>query len=70
MNPIEFNTFFKDDFTKLARLIVETIYRGRFYYKSAKEDFRQWVDNSLNQRPERLNSKYIDFMLEWKSQSH
>jgi hypothetical protein len=45
MNPVEFNTFFKDDFTKLAGLVAEGICRGRFNYKAAKGDFRQWVGN-------------------------
>jgi hypothetical protein len=45
MDPEEFNTFFKDDFTKLAGLVAEMIYRGRFNYKAAKGDFRQWVGN-------------------------
>jgi hypothetical protein len=68
MDPVEFNIFFKDDFTKLAGLVVEGIYRGRFNYKAAKGDFRQWVGTSLNQLPEKLNSRYIDFMLEYTFQ--
>jgi hypothetical protein len=68
MDPVEFNIFFKDDFTKLARLVAEAIYRCRFNYKAAKNDFRQWVGTSLNQLPEKLNSRYIDFMLEYTFQ--
>ena len=55
-------------FTKLAGLVAEGIYRCRFNYKAAKNDFRQWVGTSLNQLPERLNSKYMDFMLEYTFQ--
>jgi hypothetical protein len=47
LNPNEFNTFFKDDFTKLAGLVAERIYHGRFNYKSSNEDFCQWVGTSL-----------------------
>lgn len=68
MDPVEFNIFFKDDFTKLARLVAEAIYLCRFNYKAAKNDFRQWVGTSLNQLPEKLNSRYIDFMLEYTFQ--
>jgi hypothetical protein len=68
MNPSKFNIIFKDDFTKLARLVAEMIYRGRFNYKAAKGDFRQWVGTSLNQLPESLNSKYISFLLEYTFQ--
>jgi hypothetical protein len=32
MDPNEFNTFFKDDFTKLAGLVAEGVYRRRFNY--------------------------------------
>lgn len=41
MDPVEFNTFFKDDFTKLAGLVAEGIYHGRFNYKASKGAFRQ-----------------------------
>jgi hypothetical protein len=68
LDPIEFSTFFKDDFTKLAGLVAEMIYRHRFNYKAAKGDFRQWVGTSLNLIPEHLNSRYIDFMLEYTFQ--
>jgi hypothetical protein len=68
MDPAEFNVFFKDDFTKLAGLVAKGIYRRRFNYKAAKGDFRQWVGTSLNQLPEKLNSRYIDFMLEYTFQ--
>jgi hypothetical protein len=43
MDPNEFNTFFKDDFTKLAGLVAEMIYRNRFNYKAAKVDSQQWL---------------------------
>jgi hypothetical protein len=46
MDPVEFNTFFKDDFTKLVGLVAEGIYRGRFNFKAAKGDFRLWVGTS------------------------
>jgi hypothetical protein len=68
LDPIEFNVFFKDDFIKLAGLVAEAIYRRRPNYKAAKKDFRQWVGTSLNYLPERLNSKYIDFILEYTIQ--
>jgi hypothetical protein len=47
MDPAEFNVFFKDDFTKLAGLVAEGIYRRRFNYKASKGDFRQWVGTTL-----------------------
>lgn len=65
LNPDEFNIFFKDDFTKLAGLVADKIYRGRFNYKSSKENFRQWVGTSLNKLPESLSSKYVSFILEY-----
>lgn len=65
LNPNEFNLYFKDDFTKLAGPVAEMMYRGRFNYKSAKGDFRQWVGTSLNKLPEKLSSKYQSFMLEY-----
>lgn len=68
LDPAEFNVFFQDDFIKLAGLVAETIYRRRPNYKAAKEDFRQWVGTSLKQLPEPLNSKYIDFILEYTIQ--
>lgn len=68
MNPAEFNTFFKDDFIKLAGLVAEGIYRRKFNYKASKNDFRQWVGASLNKLPDRLESRYIDFMLEYTFQ--
>jgi hypothetical protein len=66
--PYEFIIFLKEDITKLAGLVPEGIYRGRFNYKAAKGDFQQWVGTSLNQLPEKLNSRYIDFMLEYTFQ--
>jgi hypothetical protein len=56
LNPDEFIIFFKDDFTKLAGLVAEGIYRGRLNYKAAKGDLRQWVGTSLNSLPEKLQS--------------
>jgi hypothetical protein len=63
LNTRKFNVFLRVDFTKLAGLVAEGIYRGRLNYKGVKGDFPQWVGTSLNQLPEKLNSRYIDFML-------
>jgi len=41
------------------------IYRRRSSYKTSKEDFRQWVGTSLNQLPEKLSSKYQNFLIEY-----
>lgn len=68
LNPMEFNEYFRDDFTKIAGLVAEGIYRRKPNYKAAKADFQQWVDSSLNSLPERLESKYIDFLLEYTIQ--
>lgn len=68
LNPVEFNEFFRDDFTKLAGLVAEGLYRRKPNYKAAKEDFRQWVGSSLKQLPDGLESRYIDFILEYTIQ--
>ena len=68
LNPEELNVFFKDDFTKLAGLVAEKMYRGRSNFKAARGDFKQWIDTSLNQLPDSLRSKYISFILEYTSE--
>jgi hypothetical protein len=52
----------------LAGLVAEAIYRRKPNYKAAKGDFQQWVGTSLNQLPEKLNSRQLDFMLEYTFQ--
>lgn len=68
LDPNEFSIFFKDDFTKLAGFVAEGIYRGKFNYKAAKGDFREWLGTSLGKLPESLNSAYISFMMEYTGQ--
>jgi hypothetical protein len=46
LDPGDFKIFFKDDFIKLAGLVAEGIYRRKFNYKAAKNDFRQRVGTS------------------------
>lgn len=68
INPVEFNEFFRDDFTKLSGLVAEGLYRRKPNYKAAKTDFQQWVGATLNKIPELLDSKYIDFLVEYTIQ--
>jgi hypothetical protein len=63
--PDQFCAYFKEDFTRVAGLIAERIYRGRFNYKAAKSDFRQIVGTTLEHLPEVLESKYLSFLLEY-----
>lgn len=68
LNPDEFNIYLKNDFTNLAGLVAEMIYRGRFNYKGAKGDFRFWINTTLGDLPEKLSSKYQSFILEYTFQ--
>jgi hypothetical protein len=63
--PVKFNRYFKNDFIKIAGLVAEQIYTGGNNKTGAGTDFDEWINATLVGLPEKLNSKYQHFLLDY-----
>jgi hypothetical protein len=63
--PVNFNRYFKNDFIKVAGLVAEQIYTGRNNKTSVGGDIDAWINVTLLGLPDRLNSKYQHFLLDY-----
>ena len=64
-DPSVIDKYLKDDFTKVAGIIAEKIHTGKFNNLGARGDFRNWVDTTLHDLPEKLSLSYQKFLLEY-----
>ena len=63
--PVNFNRYFKNDFIKVAGLVSEQIYTGKSNKTGAGDDFDEWINVTLLGLPDKLNSKYQHFLLDY-----
>jgi hypothetical protein len=63
--PVKFNRFFRNDFINVAGLVAEQIYTGKKNKTGAGEDFEEWINVTLLGLPNKLNSKYQNFLLDY-----
>lgn len=63
--PVNFNRYFKNDFIKVAGLVSEQIYTGNSNKTGACDDFDEWINVTLLGLPDKLNSKYQHFLLDY-----
>jgi len=63
--PVKFNRFFRNDFINVAGLVAEQIYTGKKNKTGAGGDFEAWINVTLLGLPNKLNSKYQNFLLDY-----
>jgi hypothetical protein len=67
-NPIEFIKYFKNDFIKVAGLVAEQIYTGKSNKTGAVDNFDEWINVTHFGLPDKLNSKYQHFLLDYTTE--